>query len=297
MNNIKEKKVAAVLVNYNGYAYSFDTIKSLEKSVLAPKIILVDNNSENNEADALSKAFPDIIVIPSYENLGFAGGNNLGIKYALQTGYEYILLINNDTIVDPDMISELVKYANPQRVVSPIIFYNNDKDKIWFAGGKINRMTGNTVHILQDRKINSGKLTVCSFLSGCCMLIHRDIFNRVGFLDDTYFMYYEDADFSIRLKKYNIELLMDPKAKLWHKVGASSGGNESFLSTYYLTRNRLILIKKYPEEFSKIAYVFSIITRYFRMIQFYIRNKRSWRAFMLGISDAKKNIMGNINLH
>lgn len=295
---MEDVKIATILINYNGYEDTADAINSIEKSSVKTDIIVVDNASDQNEGDKLKEAFSDIYVIQSKENVGFSGGNNLGIKYALNKNYEYIMLLNNDTVISNKMIENLLKYASDHTVVSPLMYYYTNKKKIWFAGGDINRFTGNTEHYMmnciEDKQLQNTK---CAFLTGCCMMIHTNIIKKVGLLDETYFMYCEDTDFSIRLKRNGFEMLMVPEAKLWHKVSSSTGGDESAFSLYYMTRNRLNYVKKYRKDLLPTAYAFSIITRYIRAFQYKMRKNENWKTIRKAIKDHKRNISGKTDLY
>ncbi len=286
-------KIAVVMVNYNGLQDTLFAIESVLKSSVEVQIILVDNDSKNNDAEKIKNYCPSVFVIESKENLGFSGGNNLGIKFALENGFEYILLLNNDTIIDSKMIENLLKHANKTSIVAPKMYYFSEPDKIWYGGGEINRYTGNAVHITTDNDDTAAeKGRRCTFATGCCMLIHRDVFEKVGLLNESYFMYCEDTEFCLRLLKKNIRILYVPSAKLWHKVSASTGGSESAFCLYYVTRNRLECIKRNKESFKATAYAFSLLTRYIRMFQEWLRGGEKWKAYRQALKDHQRGMMG-----
>ena len=156
-------KIACIMVNYNGFADTVEAIKSLEKSTYSADIIVIDNASENEEGTKLRNMFCNIKVIQNTINCGFAGANNIGMEYALNNEYDYILLLNNDTIVSEDMIAELMNYVDDKSVVVPTMYYYSDPQKIWFAGGKINRFTGRSKHI-----VNQNMAKKINFATGCC---------------------------------------------------------------------------------------------------------------------------------
>lgn len=284
------EKVAIVLVNYNGIKDTIDCISSINKSKTKAKIYIVDNASENQEGDTLSDMFHEAIVINQKENIGFAGGNNIGIKRALQDGFEYIILLNNDTVIDPLMITELLKHVRDDCVVLPKMFYYSQKEELWYGGGKINSFTGNVEHTYEFGDCQ------CDFATGCCMIIHKNVFDAIGFLNEDYFMYYEDADFSLRLKEHGIIIRCVSSAKLWHKVGKSSGGELSPLSVYYNTRNRILMIKRFKHYFKCTALIFTILSRVIRMIQYRYKRYSSWKLFNTGICDGLKSVSGKVEL-
>jgi GT2 family glycosyltransferase len=284
-------KVAVILVNFNGISDTIECIESLHCSKIPLKIVVVDNDSNDNEALRISQKYPNVEVIHLNQNLGFTGGNNVGIQWALGKGYEYIALLNNDTIIDNNLFSALLEFADKNTVVVPYMYYHSAPNTLWFGGGKINRWTGNVNHIYKQQKDN--KTFYCDFVTGCCFLAHRSIWENVGLLNDDYFMYNEDSEFSIRLQKSGIKIRIIPSAKLWHKVGRSSGGRVSLLSSYYVTRNRLYLLKTHKDFFKPSAYLFSLITRYIWALRMLISGKKDIAdAFIQGIKDSKKNVMG-----
>ena len=286
-----KKKIAVILVNYNGVSDTIECIQSLYNSSIFVQIVVVDNASKNNELSLITKKFPAVKTIQLEANIGFAGGNNVGIKWALENGYEYISLLNNDTIIDKDLFKNLLECADEKTVAAPYMYYHSHPNELWYGGGYINRWTGNAKHIFKKSIDNS--IFECSFVTGCCFIAHRLIWKSIGLLDESYFMYHEDTDFCIRLKKHNCKIKINPTAKIWHKVGQSGGGENSAFSIYYNTRNRLICIKKYKFFFHFTAELFSITTRCIRMLLLMAKGRNEWTAFYEGLKDAQKNIIGS----
>ena len=238
------KKVGIILLNYCNYNLTIDCIESIRQSTYQNyEIIVVDNNSPDHSGKNLSQ-LDGIRFLQMEENLGFAAGNNRGIEAALSDGCEYVMLLNNDTVIDPNMIETLISRANANTVVVPKMYYFNvdgRKDILWYAGGILKYKSSDGIHIggrQEDSKQYSieGEVT---FATGCCMMIHRAILEKVGLLREEYFMYCEDTDYSIRLNKSNIKILYVPNAKLWHKVSSSSGGEMSKFIVYYVVRNKI----------------------------------------------------------
>lgn len=281
----KKSSIAVVLVNYNGMQDTIECLKSLQASTVPADAIVVDNASESDEGKKIAKEFPDAEVIFSAENLGFAGGTNTGIRYALEKKYEYITLLNNDTIVDKDMFMALQKAADENQVVLPIMYYYDLPQKIWYAGGVIDKKTGTVRHL--EEAVNKEEIQYSEFATGCCMMIHRDIIEKIGILDDSFFMYCEDEEYSLRLIENNINIAVIPKAKLWHKIAGSSGKNSLFFE-YYISRNRMLCIKKHKEFFYKTAYVYSILTRAVKMSVCFIKRDEKYKSYMYAIADAFK---------
>jgi GT2 family glycosyltransferase len=196
-----------------------------------------------------------IILIKNKDNYGFAGGNNVGIEFALGVlNPDYVLLLNNDTVVDEDFLIEMVKVGESDKKIgivgSKIYYYdyNGRNDVIWgLGGGGVNLKTGGTWHY-EMNKIDNEKhedAIECGYITGCSMLIKGDILKILKGFDEDYFCYYEDADLSIRCKKLGYKLICATKSILWHKVSVSSGGEYSPTSIYYMSRNRILFVKKF----------------------------------------------------
>ena len=178
------------------------------------------------------------------DNLGFAAGNNKGIELALSIGCTYVMLLNNDTVIAEDMIEELHSKSSSNTVTVPKMYYynvNGEKNIIWYAGGVLKYKGADGIHIGGGKR-DSEEYSIekkVTFATGCCMLVHKDILEKIGLLREEYFMYVEDTDYSIRLNQNNVDILYVPSAKLWHKVSSSSGGEMSKFIIYYVVRNRM----------------------------------------------------------
>ncbi len=288
------KKVAIVLVNYNQYLLTIDCIKSIQKSEYKDySIIVVDNNSDQENITAL-KRMKNIIFIESRKNLGFSYGCNIGIKYAIVNKYEYVLLLNNDTVIEKTMIQELVKNCNSQSVCLPKMFYYDQPNQIWYAGGKIDWFKGNAIHCglnKNDSEVYNYPQEI-NYVTGCCILIPINVFHQVGLLDEIFFMYCEDFDFSLRLLNNKIKMMYVPSAKLWHKVGSSSKNN-SKLTIYYSTRNRLYILKKY--KFSFIAKLYVFFANNLKYIYGILFNKNE-KIIGRALQDYRHHKMGKVDL-
>ncbi len=282
----KKSDIAVIIVNYNGAKDTIACLKSIEESTVLVDVFVVDNASGNNDIEEITREFPNINMITNTENLGFAGGNNLGIRCALDRGYEYITLLNNDTIVDKNMFSQLSHFASKNMAVLPVMYYYDMPEKIWYAGGIIDKKTGIVRHVQQTDNSKQNK-QYCEFATGCCMMLHREIIETAGMLDDNFFMYCEDEEYSLRLAKHNIKIAVISKAKLWHKVAQSSKKGSPFFE-YYISRNRMLCIKKYREDFRKTAYLYSTITRIVKMTDYFIRRDERYKSCMYAVIDAFK---------
>ncbi len=246
---MEKSKTSIILLNWNNLSDLKECLNSLVRiDYLNYEIILVDNGSSDDSAEKIKKMFPQIIPIKNDENLGFAEGNNVGIRYAMAKGADYILLLNNDTVVEPDFLSILVRVAESDAeigIVGPRIFFYDSKT-LWFAGGILNRKTGFTYHLGEGRQDvdQFDKIIEADFISGCAMLIKKSVLMKIGFLDKDYFNSHEDADFCLRAKNAGFKILFEPKAVIYHKLARSMGGRKSPFYLYYRTRNHLLFRKK-----------------------------------------------------
>ncbi len=293
---MEKNKVAIVLVNYNGLQDTMECIESLTKlrDFDSATIYVVDNASKNDDLTFIKEKFSFINAIQSKENLGFAGGNNIAIRDAIEQNCDYVLLLNNDTIVDKEMLTNLLEAVDDNSIVAPSMYYYNEPDVMWYGGGKISKTTGNATHNNKDKVLSDSCDTIedCTFATGCCILIPRNIIEIIGMLNEDYFMYCEDVEYCLRAIIAGFHIKYVPKAKLWHKVSKSTGGDSSSFSIYYMTRNRLKYITDYREYFHPIAYSYSVFSRYIRALQYLVRRNGHWKAFIKGIQDYRKRSFG-----
>ncbi len=250
-------RVGVVLLNWNGGEYTILCIASLKASrIPISNILVVDNASKDDSPMRIAEAFPDVELIRAGQNLGFTGGNNLGIGRLLKTGVEYIWILNNDTRVHPDCLSYLLSgMMNDPKIAAATgkILYENPSNVIWYGGARIMRYAQRAVHVGAG-EIDHGQYdTPCDtpFLSGCCMLIRREAIEEVGHFNRNFFIYCEDFDWCLRALKLGKRLRYIPEAVIWHRVSASvrkntlteSGGTASPLQHYLGTRNHLFVLR------------------------------------------------------
>ena len=238
--------IIIIIVNWNR---PDDTIACL-RSVAAMNYpsystIVVDNGSSDDSAPRIKAAFPAIEMIESPQNLGFAGGNNLGIRRAMQQGAEAVLLLNNDTTVDPQLLtafSEARQRHADGAAFSAKLYHFDDPDRLCMG---VPEWDPQTASFLYDgpREIDNerfSKIRRMAYASGCAMFIPCDRIHQLGLLDDRFFCYYEDIEWSSRASRAGLHLYYVPGAKVWHKVSSSTGGNDSPMAHYFRTRNRLL---------------------------------------------------------
>ncbi len=242
--NEKNPEVYAVILNYNGFNDSRDCIKSLLVSNHPLKILIVDNNSTDDSYQKLTTLFPNLKFIKSDKNLGYAGGMNLGIKYALNQNADFILLVNQDVIVTPGFLKPMLTkfyYDDKIGIVSNKVLYKNPNDIIYCAGGRISKLLCTGVAEYQGMSASdyANEEREITLAEGCFLLIKKDVFNKVGLLNEKFFMYLEDVEFSERVRKY-FKIIYTNKSVVYHESGAGKNWSRfTSLYNYYYTRNRL----------------------------------------------------------
>ncbi|KKR73040.1 MAG: Glycosyl transferase family 2 [Candidatus Levybacteria bacterium GW2011_GWC2_40_7] len=268
------KKVFVITLNYKGDKNTKELLESflkVDKSSFLLTFLIVDNYPKKPiEIDTDKYKGLNLKVIYNRENLGFSGGNNKGIKYALEKGADYVLLINNDTTVDANFLKELFEISEEREnvgAVAPKIYfergYEFHKDRynapergrvIWYAGGEIDWHNVIAKHRGVDEVDNGqyDEVTETDFATGTCMFLSRNALEKVGLFDEKYFMYFEDTDLSMRLKRVGFRVFYVPRAVLWHKVAQSSGIG-SDLNDYFITRNRLLFGMRYAKLRTRFA--------------------------------------------
>lgn len=295
--------VYIILVNYNGYEDTIECVKSLEKvTYRSYKIIIVDNDSNDDSIDNFNRKLDDCIIISSKENLGFAGGNNLGIKYALSNNADYILLLNNDTIVESEFLNNLVKLVEDDQsigIVGGKIYYYDNPTIIWYAGGKLNSYTGKTKHI-GINEMDRGQydsIYETDYVTGCMMLVSRQAIEKAGLMDENYFLYYEETDWNIRIKNNGFKIMYTPYARIYHKISASTKKINDVVG-YYYDRNGNYFIHKNFKLINKIFMYCYIRTRLFLKLSIAIIKKKGKKKKIIKYTfySIKNGIMGKANL-
>jgi GT2 family glycosyltransferase len=225
--------VTVILVNWNGREITLECLASLRDVTYAPlRVVVVDNASTDGSVKAIQEAYPDILVLPQERNLRYAGGNNVGMRRALADGTAMVMLLNNDTTVDPKCVSALVARIQADErcgMVAPRIYYDHPPDLLWFAGGVISMWTGTMRHTgIRERDAERyATPREIDYASGCCILTTREAIEKVGMLDESFYMYSEDADWSMRIRQAGYRIVYEPQAKVWHKLSVSAGGHLS----------------------------------------------------------------------
>ncbi len=212
-------------------------------------VFAIDNASHDGSAAICRKHSALCTLILNEDNRGIAAANNQGIRAALDSGCESVLLLNNDVRFPADLFAQLAAGLRTHacQMTTPVMYLYDAPKTIWCAGGGLNRWLGERpshFHEGQpDTNISPNPRQV-AFTPACCVLIHRDVFARVGMMDERYFVYWEDTDFMLRGRRAGVRLMLLPQAKLWHKVGALTGRYSNF-TLHYATRNHAYYLRKH----------------------------------------------------
>jgi GT2 family glycosyltransferase/glycosyltransferase involved in cell wall biosynthesis len=274
----EQPSVTIVLLNWNGKQDTIECLASLKNIDYNNfRIVLVDNGSIDDSYEYFSKHYKDITVIRIEKNVGFTGGNNVGIKKALEMGTDYILMLNNDTIVDPDIVKELAKAAQEDPnvgIVGPKICYYSLPYIIWSAGGNYLPLFGRarTFGLNKEDTAEYNKKREVVWTTGCAMLIKREVIEKIGSLEEEYFSSYEDLDFCFKARAEGYKVLYAPKALLYHKVARDWGGLDNPMYLYYQVRNNLLFIRRnirFPKNILSYGFFFflSIPRRSLKLIR------------------------------
>ena len=255
-----------VVVNYNLKDDTIACVQSLFDASAEPsKVIVVDNGSTDGSVQCLKERFGSAVnVISTEKNLGFSGGYNLGIQNALELGANWVLIINNDTLVTKDFLSELGNAIGSQPqydIFGPLIFYYNSPQRIWYLGDRLipGLLITHSLYRGQKERAHYPPFFSVDFITGCAMLIKREVFEKIGYFDVNLFMYGEDVDFCWRARKAGFKLAVIPSARMWHKVSASAS-RDQYKSRYLRTRNQSRFYRVYSRRLQiPFMWVFSLL--------------------------------------
>lgn len=231
-----------VVVSWNGRADTLDLLETLTPEPAT--IVVVDNGSVDGTPAAVRARYPAVVVLETHANLGYAGGNNVGVAHAIVAGARWVGVLNNDTRVHRGFLGPLLaelRRAPAATAVSPDIRYVHDPGRSWFRGGRIDAGTASPVHLTGDEQpaVEAGSFAT-EVLSGCCVVAAAEVWRRVGPFDERMFLVFEDSDWSLRARRLGVELRVVPAARIEHEVSASFHGAAASLGTYYFARNGVV---------------------------------------------------------
>ncbi|EKE19478.1 MAG: glycosyl transferase family protein [uncultured bacterium] len=248
MSDSSFPKIFVIILNFNGLATLPNCLSSVFQSDYPNfEVIVVDNDSKDGSFEQARQQFSRVHFIKNSSNIGFAKGNNIGIRYALEKFADYVFVLNNDTVIEKNALSLLEKTAaanSKAGIISPLISDSNNET--WFAGGVVNWKEMKNTHLHHAISKNAYST---EYVSGCAMFIKKDVFKKIGLFDERFFLYYEDADFSLRTRKASFDLLVEPAAKVKHLEQSISANS---LKTYWLVLSGLLFFKIHASLSQKI---------------------------------------------
>jgi len=292
-----QPRVITVVLNYNNLGDTLETLTSAcQLTYENNSLLLVENSTTKGIVKKIRSQFPDLEIIENQRNLGYAGGNNVGMRYAIKQGAEYIFLLNNDVTLEPDVLDKLVAVMQSDRACAacqPLVTYYNDKDKIWSAGTELffgyPRLfqKGKQRQTADDKKPPFG-------LVGCSILFRAEALKKVGLFDESLFLLQEETDWCIRAMKKGFSLLVVSDAVVHHKVSETLGlYSKKYL--YYIGRNWLLVGKRHR---SRLGYGYILLTELFTRTPYYIYQlaKRGQigmiKYYYYGLMDGLQGISG-----
>lgn len=287
-------RVCVILLNWNGKSDTLECLDSLKKaSYRKLQPIVVDNGSTDGSVQAIREAHPLIPILETHQNLGFAGGNNVGIEWALRKPFEWILLLNNDTTVDPCLIEGFLKAAEEKKakLLGAKIYLYKDPLRIDHLGGfwnpKIAEFECPLQGTLDDGTQNEAQLV--DYVSGCALFMHRSVPETIGLLEPSFFLYWEETDYCFRAKKAGFEIWTAPEAKVYHKVSTSFTGGKPHMH-YFWWRSRLLWISRNCTKKEKRAlYQKVILLEILKTLRHYcLKSLQSKILFCLGKSNIRQ---------
>ncbi len=231
---MKDPLIAIIVLNWNRCELTLQCLRSLDNlSYDSYRTIVVDNGSQDGSVEAIKSQFPQVELVSLNENLGYARGNNKGLEAALMLDPDWIMFLNNDTEVAPDLLEALMeglRRFTDGAVFGPKIYYGDKDDVIWYAGGEVSFFWGRTRHrgIREPDRGQYDEPEQIDFVSGCCLLIRADLVSRLGGFDPSYLLYTEDVDLCHRARQQGVACYYIPDGQVWHHISSSIGGELSF---------------------------------------------------------------------
>jgi GT2 family glycosyltransferase len=288
--------VYCVTLNWNRGQDTLTCLRSLQQLTYPlTRLLVVDNGSTDGSVELIKARMPQVQVLQNRTNRGFAAGANQAISYALAQGADYVLLVNNDTFLEPQSLDELLAEARPDvGMLAPKIYYHEPADRIWSVGYDqhpvLLEMRGGGRGMLDRGQYD--QVREVDYLLGCGLLVSRSFLQKVGLFDTRYFVYYEDLDLSLRARKHNYRLLCVPRARMWHKVSASTG-LDSPLRRYHMAKSSVIFFFEHGRGF---CLPFIVLYRFGSTLctlgrLFFRRDKASAIAHLRGLRDGLCQIM------
>ncbi|HSX03971.1 MAG TPA: glycosyltransferase family 2 protein [Rhabdochlamydiaceae bacterium] len=255
-------KIFIIILNWNGKKDTLECLSSVEKiNYQNFEVVVVDNGSSDDSVSVIKTAFPQITLLETGKNLGYAEGNNVGIRYAMDSGADFLFILNNDTTLDPEILTHFAegfKEKPEAGILGAKIYLYHERNKFDHLGGKWNRKTF-AFDLIAQGQIDDGKtwetMEELDYVCGAGFMVRKEVVTAIGLFEPKFFLYWEDADFCYRARKYGFKIMTCPNSKLWHKVSSSFVGGKVH-SSYFIWRNRLLWIERNLSRSDKLCFFF-----------------------------------------
>jgi GT2 family glycosyltransferase len=301
------KFVAIIILNWNAWQDTLECLRSVYAQDYSNyRVLVVDNGSTNDSVEQIRGAFPQVEILETGENLGYAGGNNAGIRHVMDWGMDFVLILNNDTLVAEDMLSMLVKRAESSGMIGMVgprmLCYGERRNLLFAAGSFVDWEKATLVHrgIFQPAIDHLYEAGPVDFVVGCGVLVRTSLLQKMGGFYEPYYLNFEDVEWGIRARKIGYQVWYEPKALLWHKVSASLG-LASPANTYYMTRNSLLFFSRFGSLGQRWMTIAKIILRTVRTMAVWKLKpkyreseayKKKWKANYFALRDFLRGRFG-----
>lgn len=294
-------KVSVNILNWNRAQDTIECVESCQKIRYDRyEILIIDNHSTDNSVQIFRKHFPRVSIIQNNDNLGYAGGNNVGIRHALAEGADYVLILNNDTVVEPDVLEKLVhamKNNQAAGIAAPKVLYYDDRKTINSLGTFTNwlRLRPYLGHCNQPDNSGFPEVMKKDILVGCALLVSKETIKRIGLLDENFFLLHEEADWCYRNLKSSFENIVVPGTVIYHKVSQTTKGFPES-THYYSNRNFLYMAHRNASAGNLVkVYIglcYLILKHTVLSLSFHETNRKTAQAFFFGVYDFFSRKMG-----
>jgi hypothetical protein len=290
-----QPKIFTVILTYNHYEDTHDCLESVF-GIDYPdlQIVVADNGSSDGTPERLRQDFPSVHLIENGQNIGVPAGYNVGFQYALEQGADYILMLNNDTVVPPEIIKELLAVGqdDPKTgIIMPKVLYHGSDDKVWSSGGRY-RAFPPAILMTDTRKDYQDRTRLIEYAPGCGLLIHRQAFEKAGLFDPGYFFLWDDWDFSERVRAHGLNIWYAPNARMWHKVSTTTQGPRSPLFWRTMGSSIARFYRRHGRPFwlQLPVHLGYVVLREF----FWKRNWAYWSDFWGGVREGLQKPLGTL---
>ncbi len=298
LHQIDNPKIFAVILTWNNYQDTRECLNSINRIENADiEIVLVDNGSVDDTPQKIKAEFPDVHIIENGQNIGVPAGYNVGFRHALKENADYILMLNNDTILHSQMLENLLRIAKEDEnsgILMPKILFHGTSNQVWSSGGRYRKFPP-AILMTDKRKKIGDTLRLIEYAPSCVLLIHKKAFLKVGLFDPGYFFYYDDWDFSERVRAHGLNIWYVPDAIAWHKVSRSTKGTTSPLYWRTMAESSVRFYRRHgrPVWFSILIHIGYLIFREF----FWKRNWEYWKYFYKGLLDGFQKPLGSLSIN